>query len=49
MDVYLKKLKDELKLLNYSSKIIKSYLGCVAEYFNAKQNDFNLVDVDFIK
>lgn len=49
MDVYLKKLKDELKLRNYSPKTIKSYSSCVSEYLNAKQNSFNLIDIDFIK
>jgi len=49
MDVYLKKLEDELKLRNYSPKTIKSYLSCVAEYLRAKQGNFDLVDIDFIK
>lgn len=49
MDVYLKKLEDELRLRNYSPKTIKSYVGCVAEYLRAKQNNFDSVDIDFIK
>lgn len=49
MDVYLKKLEDELRLRNYSPKTIKSYMGCVAEYLRAKQKNFDLVDIDFIK
>jgi len=49
MDVYLKKLNDELRLRNYSPKTIKSYLSCTAEYLRAKQNNFDLVDIDFIK
>lgn len=49
MDVYLKKLKDELRLRNYSPKTIKSYSHCVAEYLYAKRNNFDLVDIDFIK
>ncbi|MDD5721235.1 MAG: tyrosine-type recombinase/integrase [Candidatus Pacebacteria bacterium] len=49
MKVYLKKLEDELKLRNYSPKTIKSYVGCVAEYLRTKQNNFDSVDVDFIK
>ena len=49
MEVYLKKLEDELRLRNYSPKTIKSYVSCVAEYLRAKQTDFGLVDVDFIK
>jgi len=49
MEVYLKKLEDELRLRNYSPKTIKSYVSCVAEYLRAKQTDFGSVDVDFIK
>lgn len=49
MDVYLKKLNDELRLRNYSPKTIKSYSSGVAEYLRAKQNNLGLVDVDFIK
>lgn len=49
MDVYLKKLNDELRLRNYSPKTIKSYLYCVTEYLYAEQNNFDLVDIDFIK
>lgn len=49
MDVYLKKLENELRLRNYSPKTIKSYTGCVTEYLRAKQNKLNSVDVDFIK
>ncbi len=49
MDVYLKKMEDELKLRRYSPKTIKSYLGCVAEYLRAKQNNLKEIDIDFIK
>ena len=49
MDVYLKKLGDELRLRKYSTKTIKSYSWCVAEYLRAKQNNFNSVNIDFIK
>lgn len=49
MDVYLKKLNDELRLRNYSPKTIKSYSHCVAEYLYAKRNNFDLVEIDFIK
>jgi len=49
MDVYLKKLENELRLRNYSRKTIKSYLHCVAEYLRAKQNNLDLVDINFIK
>ena len=49
MNVYLKKLEDELMLRNYSPKTIKSYSHGVMEYLRAKQNNLDLVDVDFIK
>lgn len=49
MDVYLKKLENELRLRNYSPKTIKSYAVCVAEYLRAKKNNFDSVDIDFIK
>lgn len=49
MDVYLKKLEDELRLRRYSSKTIKSYTHCVAEYLRVKQNNLDAVDIDFIK
>lgn len=49
MDVYLQKLEDKLRLRKYSPKTVKSYVACVAEYLQAKQKDFNLIDVDFIK
>jgi integrase/recombinase XerD len=49
MDVYLKKMEDELKLRRYSPKTIKSYTSCVGEYLRAKGKDFEKVDIDFIK
>jgi site-specific recombinase XerD len=49
MDVYLKKLEDELRLRRYSPRTIDSYRTCVASYLKTKQKDFEIVDVDFIK
>ncbi|EKE19843.1 MAG: putative integrase [uncultured bacterium] len=49
MEVYLKKLEDELRLRRYSPKTVKSYSGCVAEYLRCKQTDFDCVDVNHIK
>lgn len=49
MDVYLKKLEDELRLRNYSPKTVKSYICCVAEYLRFKGSNFDKVDIDFIK
>ena len=45
----MKKLEDELRLRKYSPKTVKSYMGCVAEYLRAKQNNLDSVDIDFIK
>lgn len=49
MDFYLKKLNDELRLRKYSPKTISAYTYCVTNYLKAKQNNFEIVDVDFIK
>ena len=46
MDVYLKKLEDELRLRNYSPRTIKSYTGCVAEYLRIKQVNLDMVDYE---
>lgn len=49
MDVYLKKLEDELRLRKYSPKTVSAYIYCVTSYLKAKRNNFGIVDVDFIK
>ena len=49
MSVYLKKLEDELRLRKYSPKTVSSYVSCVANYLKAKQDNFEVVDIDFIK
>ncbi len=49
MNVYLKKLEDELRLRRYSPKTVKSYTACVTDYLKCKQNGFDLIDIDFIK
>lgn len=49
MDVYLKKLENELILRRYSPKTVKSYVACVANYFRFKQKDFGSIDTDSIK
>ena len=49
MDVYLKKLEDELRLRRYSPKTVSAYIYCVANYLKAKQSNLDVVDVDFIK
>ena len=49
MDVYLKKLENELILRNYSPRTVKSYVNCVAEYLRSKKDNLGYVDVDFTK
>ncbi len=34
MQEYLKQIRQELRLRNYSPKTIKAYLGCLGEYFD---------------
>lgn len=45
----MNKLEDELRLRKYSPKTVGAYVSCVASYLKAKQNNFEVVDVDFIK
>ena len=40
---YLEQTNQELRVRNYSSKTIKSYSGCLKEYFNFAKT--NLVEV----
>src|SRR3989344_6066814 len=49
MDVYLKKLENELILRNYSPRTVKSYVNCGAEYLRSKKDNLGYVDVDFSK
>lgn len=49
MQQYLKQTKNELRLRNYSPKTIKSYLGCLYDYFNFKKTNLNKIDEDNIK
>ncbi len=49
MDVYLKKMEDELRLRKYSPKTIKAYMACVKNYLKAKKDNFEIVDIAFIK
>lgn len=45
----LEKIKDELRLRNYSPKTIKSYLGCLSDYFHYIKNVKKDPDVSNIK
>lgn len=49
MEVYLKRMGDELRLRNYSPKTIKSYLACIEDYLRAKKGDIQFADVNFIR
>lgn len=40
-----RKTRQELRLRNYSLKAIKSYLGCLGEYFDFKKY-FNLAETE---
>ncbi|MFZ2357385.1 MAG: hypothetical protein WAW67_06175, partial [Candidatus Omnitrophota bacterium] len=46
---YLDKIKDELKLRNYSRKTVKSYLFCLSDYFKYIKNIKREPDVMVIK
>jgi integrase/recombinase XerD len=45
----LQKIKDELKLRNYSPRTIESYLSCLAEYFKYIKNIKREPDISIIK
>lgn len=49
MENYLKQVKNELKLRNYSNKTIKSYLVCIDDYLRTKKDNIQFVDIDFIR
>jgi len=49
MQEYLKQTKQELKLRNYSFKTIKTYLGCLREYFDFKKLNLEKIDEGNIK
>ncbi len=49
MQQYLEQIKNELRLRNYSSKTIKSYLRCLEDYFNFKKVNLDRIDENNIK
>lgn len=49
LEELLSKIRDELKLRNYSRKTIESYLGCLADYFRYIKNVKKDPDVGLIK
>lgn len=46
---YLIQVERELKLRNYSPKTIKSYLGCLRDFFSQKINNSENIDIEFIR
>jgi site-specific recombinase XerD len=49
MQEYLEQTRQELRLRNYSLKTIKSYLGCLREYFDFKKSNLEKIDEEKIK
>ena len=49
MQQYLTRAEEEMRLRNYSRQTIKSYLGCLTDFFKAKARDFEKMDFEFIR
>ena len=49
MQQYLARCEQEMRLRNYSRQTIKSYLGCLTDFFRAKVNDFEKANIEFIR
>jgi integrase/recombinase XerD len=49
LEELLKKIEDELKLRNYSRKTVRSYLGCLSDYFRHAKNIKKNPDVALIR
>jgi len=49
MQIELQKIERELKIRNYSSKTIKSYLYGLREYFSFKGNNLTKLDEENIR
>lgn len=49
MENYLIQTKNELRLRNYSSKTIDSYLNCLKDYFEFKKTNLDKIDENNIK
>lgn len=49
MQIYLKQTQDELRLRNYSSKTIKSYISCLKKYFLFLKKDFKKLNTNLIR
>lgn len=49
MQQYLTRAEEEMRLRNYSRQTIKSYIGCLADFFRVKGKDFEKMDFEFIR
>ncbi|MBD3270510.1 tyrosine-type recombinase/integrase [Candidatus Peregrinibacteria bacterium] len=49
MELEIKKLERELRILSYSQKTINSYLEGVRKYFSFKMTDFAILDIESIR
>lgn len=49
MRQYLEKTEQEMRLRNYSQKTIKSYLGCLIDYFSTLGGNYESPDLESIK
>ena len=49
MQQYLVRAEEEMRLRNYSRQTIKSYIGCLADFFRIKGHDFEKMDFEFIR
>ena len=49
MQQYLARAEEEMRLRNYSHQTIKSYIGCLRDFFGAKTKDFEKMNFEFIR
>lgn len=49
MQQYLTRAEEEMRLRNYSRQTIKSYAGCLTDFFRVKGKDFEKMDFEFIR
>lgn len=43
------RVEEEMRLRNYSRQTIKSYIGCLTDFFRVKTKDFAKMDIEFIR
>ena len=49
MNQYIILAEEEMRLCNYSRQTIKSYIGCLTDFFRAKGKNFEKIDFEFIR